>query len=54
MRLKVTFLSFIGKLGCQDSFEDTIPFTEKPYCELEKVRIIEVDLHRDPLNTYES
>jgi hypothetical protein len=44
--------TLIGKLGCQDSFEDTIPFTEKPYCELEKVRIIEVDLHRDLIDTY--
>ncbi|MGH4140200.1 CsxC family protein [Clostridium sp.] len=42
----------IGKLGCQQSFEDVVPFTEKPYCELELVRIIEEDLHRNPVDTY--
>ena len=38
----------IGKSRCEQSFEDTITFTEKPYCELEGVRIIELDLSRDP------
>jgi hypothetical protein len=42
----------IGKLGCQQIFEENRSFTEKPYCELEEVKIIEVDLHRDPLDTY--
>lgn len=44
--------TLIGKSGCEQSFEDSITFTEKPYCELEAVRIIEEDLHRDPLNYY--
>jgi hypothetical protein len=42
----------IGKSGCEQSFEDVITFTESPYCELEAVRIIEEDLHRDPVNNY--
>lgn len=37
----------IGKHQCQQDFEDKIVFTEKPYCELEKVRIFEADLHKD-------
>jgi hypothetical protein len=41
--------SLIGKLECEQSFEDIITFTEKPYCELEGVRIIELDLPKDPL-----
>jgi hypothetical protein len=44
--------TLIGKSGCEQSFEDSINFTEKPYCELEGVRIIEEDLHRDPINYY--
>ena len=40
----------IGKSECEQSFEDNIAFTEKTYCELEGVRIIELDLNRDPMN----
>lgn len=39
----------IGKSRCDLSFEDSVVFTEKPYCELEGVRIIEDDLERDPI-----
>lgn len=41
--------AIVGKLGCELSFEDSMTFTEKPYCELEAVRIIEEDLLRDPI-----
>ena len=41
--------NFIGKSECEQSFEDNITFTEKPYYELEGVRIIELDLQRDPI-----
>ena len=39
----------MGKSRCDLSFEDSVVFTEKPYCELEGVRIIEEDLERDPV-----
>ena len=42
--------NFIEKSECEQSFEDNITFTENPYCELEGVRIIELDLHRDPID----
>ena len=44
--------TLIGKSNCELSFEDTITFTEKPYCELESVRIIEDDLQRDPIGCH--
>jgi hypothetical protein len=46
--------TIIGKSNCELSFEDTIIFTEKPYCELESVRIIEDDLQRDSIGCYSS
>lgn len=42
--------NFMGKSECEQSFEDNITFTEKPYCELEGVRIIELDLYKDPID----
>ncbi len=41
--------TIMGKSRCDLSFEDSIVFTEKPYCELEGVSIIEEDLQRDPV-----
>ncbi len=41
--------TLVGKSGCEQSFEDSINFTEKPYCEFEGVRIVELDLNRDPM-----
>jgi len=41
--------TILGKSGCEQSFEDNIPFTESPYCELEGVRIFEDDINTDPL-----
>lgn len=40
----------IGKSECDQSFEDNITFTERPYCEFEGVRITELDLNRDPVD----
>jgi hypothetical protein len=40
--------NLIGKLKYEQSFEDNITFTEKLYCELDGVRIIELDLNEDP------
>jgi hypothetical protein len=39
----------MGKSGCELSFEESTTFTEKPYCELEEVRLIEADLLRCPI-----
>jgi hypothetical protein len=39
----------MGKSLCELSFEESTIFTEKPYCELESVRIFEADLNRDPI-----
>jgi hypothetical protein len=39
----------MGKSSCELSFEESTTFTEKPYCELEEVRIIEADLLRSPI-----
>ncbi|MBU3114161.1 CsxC family protein [Clostridium lacusfryxellense] len=41
--------TLIGKSGCEQYFEDSITFTESPYCELEGVRIIEDDINSDPI-----
>lgn len=39
----------MGKSLCELSFEENTIFTEKPYCELVSVRIIEADLNSDPI-----
>lgn len=46
--------TLLGKSACEQAFEDTITFTENPYCELEAVRIIEEDFHRDPITVTDS
>ncbi|MDP4144610.1 MAG: hypothetical protein Q8936_09075 [Bacillota bacterium] len=37
----------LSKVMCEQNFEDSIGFTEKPFCELEEVKIFEVDIHKD-------
>jgi hypothetical protein len=44
--------NIIGKSECEQSFEDNITFNEMPYCELEGVRIIELDLLKDPIEQF--
>ncbi|MFD3155992.1 CsxC family protein [Haloimpatiens sp. FM7330] len=39
----------IGKFPCEQNFQDTIYFSEKPYCELVSAKIYETDLHKDPV-----
>jgi hypothetical protein len=39
----------MGKSQCELSFEESTTYTEKPYCELEQVRIIEADFLRSPI-----
>ncbi len=41
--------TLLGKATCEQSFQDNVILNESPYCELEGVRIIEVDLNKDPI-----
>ncbi|MBU3171997.1 CsxC family protein [Clostridium estertheticum] len=44
--------TIMGKSGCEQYFEDSITFTETPYCELVGVRIIEDDINADPIKCH--
>lgn len=39
--------TIIGKTPCEQQFEHVLRFVEKPYCELEKAEIYELDIHDD-------
>ena len=44
--------TLVGKSRCEQYFEDSITFTESPYCELEGVKIIEDDINADPIKCH--
>lgn len=42
----------LGKFQCEQFFEDVNHFNEKPFCELEDVRIFEADINKFPCNDH--